>query len=341
MPLLQGEFLRTAIRETFVALGVSDQDAAIVAAHLVDAELTGVSSHGVIRVPQYVRAVREGRVQPAARLSVLRETGATAALDGGGGFGQVMVAGMVEKALELSSKLGAGVVTLVNCGHTGRLGHYTEQAAARGHVAMMFANAGGHGQWVAPFGGTSGRLSTNPFSLAAPSGGDFPLVLDVATSIAPEGKVRALQAAGQQLPAGWVIRHDGQPTTDPADLYGPPRGAILPMGGHKGFGLSMLIDALAGGLSGAGCCTDPGAPMDGRTDGVLFVAIRPNAFLPPEQFLQQVEALIAHVKSSPPAPGVTEVLAPGEREFCLRAARDREGVFIDDEIWNVVSSALR
>jgi len=340
MPTLEAAFLRQSIRAAFVSLGTPDFEAGIVADHLVDAEMTGVTSHGILRVPQYAQAVRDGRVSPDATAKTLRETAATAALDGGHGFGQVMARRAADKAIDLAGQSGAGIVTLVNCGHTGRIGHYTEYAATRGLVALMMVNTGGHGQWVAPFGGRAGRLSTNPISISAPNSGEFPLVLDIATAIAPEGKVRAARTEGRSIPPGWVIRSDGSTTTDPADLYGHPRGAILPFGGHKGFGLGLLIDALAGGLSGAGCCTSLEAPLAGATDGILFIAIRPGAFLPEELFLEQVRNLIHHVKSTPPQDGITEVMVPGEQEWRLRGVREREGIPVDEEVWRLVQAEL-
>ncbi len=340
MPTLDATFLRQSIQRAFIALGTPEFEAGVVADHLVDAEMTGVTSHGILRVPQYIQAVREGRVRPDATARILHETAATAALDGGHGFGQVMARRATDKAIDLAGASGAGVVTLVNCGHTGRIGHYTEYAATRGLVALMMVNTGGHGQWVAPFGGRAGRLSTNPISIAAPSGGDFPLVLDIATAMAPEGKVRAAHTEGRSIPEGWVIRADGTSTTDAAHLYGPPRGAILPFGGHKGFGLGLLIDALAGGLSGAGCCTSLEAPLDGATDGILFIAICPGAFLPEEIFLMQVRNLIHHVKSAPPRDGISQVMVPGEHESRLRRLRHRDGIPVDEEVWRLVRAEL-
>jgi uncharacterized oxidoreductase len=340
MPLLEAAFLRQSIQAAFIALGTPEFEAGVVADHLVDAEMTGVTSHGIIRVPRYIQAVREGEVRPDATARIVRETAATAAIDGCHGFGQVMARRAADKAIDLAGASGAGVVTLVNCGHTGRIGHYTEYAATRGLVALMMVNTGGHGQWVAPFGGRAGRLSTNPMSIAAPSGGDFPLVLDMATAIVPEGKVLAAQTAGRAIPEGCVIRSDGSPTTDPADLYGPPRGAILPFGGHKGSGLGLLIDALAGGLSGAGCCTRIDAPLAGATDGILFVAIHPGAFLPETIFLEQVRDLIGHVKSALPQDGFGEVMVAGEHESRLRRARQRDGIPVDEEIWRLVRAEL-
>src|SRR5262245_14482321 len=314
MPTVKAEALTKRIIAIFHACGVPAGEAEVVAEHLVDAEACGVVSHGVLRVPQYLEAIVEGRVRPGAVLRTVSETVSTAVLDGQSGFGQVMAWQAMQLAIEKARHTGVGVVTLTNCGHTGRLGYYTERATRKGMAGLMMVNSGGAGQWVAPFGGTAGRLATNPLSLAVPTASDDPLVLDMATSVAPEGKVRALLTAGSLIPTGWVMDHAGRPTTNPADLYGPPRGALLPFGGHKGFGLSMLIDALAGGLSGAGCCVDLHAPLQGRTDGVLLLALDISAFCPVALFQAVISQLIQHVKSSPPEKGVTEVLVPGEGE---------------------------
>jgi hydroxycarboxylate dehydrogenase B len=339
MPTIKADSLVSAIAEIFRAVRVPFEAARAVAEHLVDAELCGVCSHGIIRVPQYVQAVEEGRVVADAQLTIERETISTVVLDGGNGFGQVMARGAMDIAIERAEIAGAAVVTLHNCGHTGRLGAYTEQAARRRMAGLMMVNSGGCGQWVAPFGGTAGRLATNPLSIAVPAEAGDPLVLDIATSVAPEGKIRTKLSAGRPVPEGWLIDPHGRPTTNPADLYGPPRGALLPFGGHKGFGLSMLVDALAGGLSSAGCCTDANMPMAGRTDGVLMVAINVAAFCPPAEFLQSVQRLIAHVKSAPPAPGIAEVLVPGELEGRMRTQRLRDGIPVAETTWKLVQEA--
>ncbi len=340
MPIIRGDALRRAVADAFAAVGVPAREAEIVAEHLVEAELASVVSHGILRVPSYIEAVRQGRVVPGAPLTVLRQTPSTAALDGNRGFGQVMARRAMETAVEIAERTGVAAVTLVNCSHTGRLGAYTEYAARHGLVGLMMVNAGGHGQWVAPFGGTAGRLSTNPFSVALPTDLGFPLVLDAATSVAPEGKVRACRTAGKPIPEGWVVAADGRLTTDPADLYGPPRGALLPFGGHKGFGLGLVVDALAGILSGAGCCTDPAAPLEGKTDGVFLVAVRVEAFCPLPFFRQQVALLVRHVKSSPAAPGFGAVLVPGEPEAAERARREREGIPIAEGVWQELRAVL-
>jgi uncharacterized oxidoreductase len=341
MPTVRPDALRQACTRAFVALGVPAAAAALVADHLVDAELAGVISHGILRVPQYVELIRHGKIVPDARLSVLKETPATAVLDGGHGFGQVMAHEAMEHALRLAARAGVGAVTLVNCSHTGRLGSYTEHAARQGFIGLMMVNSGGHGQWVAPFGGLAGRLATNPLSVAVPTGLEFPLVLDIATSAAPEGRIRALCALGQAIPPGWVIRPTGEPTTNPADLYGPPRGALLPFGGHKGYGLALVVEALAGGLSGAGCCADPEAPLAGVTDGVFLLALQVEAFCPSAVFQEQMAGLVRHLKSCPPAPGFAGVLVPGEREARERERRLREGVPIGEAIWETLQRSLQ
>ncbi len=342
MPTISAADLTELVSRILRACRVPEEASQIVAEHLVDADLCGVSSHGIIRVPQYVQAVEEGRVVPDARLNVVRETVATAVLDGGRGFGQVMARAAMEAAMERARRAGAGVVTLVNCGHTGRLGSYAEQAARSGMAGLIMSNTGGHGQWVAPFGGVSGRLATNPVSIAVPSESGEPLLLDFAPSVVPEGKVRTMLTAGQALPAGWIIDHLGRPSTNPADLYGPPRGALLPFGGHKGFALAMLIDALAGGLSGAGCCTAADRPMEGKTDGVFLLAVNVADFCPLADFQAAVSRLIDHVKSSPPSSGALEVLVPGELEWRTRRERLRQGVPVPAATWELVrKSAAR
>jgi uncharacterized oxidoreductase len=340
MPTVKAESLLTALTSIFQVHDVPLEDARVVAEHLVDAEACGVASHGVIRVPQYVQAIAGGHIRPDAKLQVLSETVSTAVLDGQHGFGQVMARRAMDHALERAERTGVGAVTLRNCSHTGRLGSYTERAARRGRAGLMLVNTGGHGQWVVPFGGTAGRLATNPLSIAVPADGDDPLLLDIATSAVPEGKIRALLAAGRAIPEGWVIDHRGRSTTNPADLYGPPRGALLPFGEHKGFGLAVLIDALAGGLSGAGCCWDPNAPLAGQTDGALLLAVQIEAFCPLVEFRRHISRLIQHIKSSPPAPGIAEVLTPGELEASTRRQRLKEGIPVETATWQMIQPIM-
>ena len=335
MPTLKAEFLERLIAECFSACKVPAEHARIVAGHLVDAEACGVTSHGVARVPQYLDAIQEGRIATTPELGVVSETVATARLDGQRGLGPVMALLAMDFAITQATRTGAAVVTLSNCSHTGRLGSYTEHAAKCGMAAMMMVNAGGHGQWVAPFGGTAGRLSTNPISIAVPAN-DGPIVLDIATSAAPEGKIRALMALAQSVPHGWLIDQKGRATTDPATLYSSPRGALLPFGGHKGFGLAVLIEALAGLLSGAGCCCDAAAPLAGSTDGVFIVVVDVRAFCDADEYRRQIGQLAQHLKTCPTASDVSEILLPGELERRTRERQLRDGIPVEEATWRLL-----
>jgi uncharacterized oxidoreductase len=244
-------------------------------------------------------------------------------------------------AIEIALAGGIGAVTVRNCCHTGRIGTYTELAAEAGLVGIAMTNASGAGQLVAPLGGAARRLSTNPISIAAPSGGEFPLLLDMATSVAPEGKVRAAYQAGRPTPEGWMLDARGQPTTNPNDFYSDPPAVLLPLGGpvaHKGYALAVMIDILAGALSGAGCCR-PNAQYTG--DGMLAIAIDVGRFTPLADFERHVVELAHYLKECPKAPGVEEIHLPGETEWRKRRERKRDGILIEDGSWKLIEAACR
>jgi uncharacterized oxidoreductase len=241
-------------------------------------------------------------------------------------------------AIEKASKSSVAAVTLRNSYHSGRLGAYSQMAADAGMIGIVMVNAGGGGQSVAPFGGIDRRLATNPLSIAAPSTGAFDPVLDIATSMAPEGKVRDYLRRGALLPEGWLIDSQGQPSRDPAAFYASDSGSLLPCGGsagHKGFGLGFMVDILAGSLSGAGVCGPERTPA---YDGVLFIAIDVAQFGSACMFGERVEKLVGYVKTSRTLPGVSEVFAPGELEARELESRKRHGVPLDDVTWRELES---
>jgi uncharacterized oxidoreductase len=340
MPTAVVAWLERAVERVFTTARATPEEARGVAAHLVEAEACGVRSHGLQRVPQYLRAIGDGRITLGAKLTTLRDGPSTAALDGGKGFGVVMARAAMARAIDKAAATGVAAVTLVNCGHTGRLGSYTEQAARAGCVGMMMVNGGGAGQWVAPHGGRAGRFATNPISIGVPAEDQGPLLVDLSTSAAAEGKVRAHRTEGRPIPEGWVITNAGEPTTDPSALYTTPRGALLPVGGHKGYALALAVDALAGALSGAGCCTEADRPLEGTTDGVFMLAVRVDAFRPLADFRDEVGDLLAHVRSCPPAPGSAGVQSPGDPEAKARAASARDGIAISNAAWEQLRSAV-
>jgi uncharacterized oxidoreductase len=200
----------------------------------------------------------------------------------------------------------------------------------------MMVNGGGASPLVAPFGGTAGRLGTNPISIAFPTGGAVPVLFDMATSIAAEGKIRVTRNRGEQAPDGWLLDKQGNPTTDPNALYQSPRGAILPFGGsagHKGYGLALVVEILAGIVARAGYAR-PGAAR--FSNGTFIIAIDISAFLDPGQFRTEVDDLLQYVKSAPKASGVEAILYPGEPEDQERQRREQDGIPLDDETWQQI-----
>jgi uncharacterized oxidoreductase len=336
MPTFSAEQLDGLAREIFERAGAPSDHAACVAAHLVEANLTGHDSHGVLRIPQYVEQIEAGRLDPRASMQVVQQSGTCAVIDGQGGFGQVIARGAMQLAIELARTNGIGAVSVRNCSHTGRIGLYTRMAAEVGMVGIAVVNTGGGGQTVAPFGGTARRLSTNPISIAAPRAKGPPILLDMATSVAPEGKVRARYQANKSLPDGWLIDAEGRPSTNAADFYHDPVGALLPLGGpvgYKGFGLAFMIDILAGGLSGAGCCEKFAPPL---SDAMFAIAVDIGRFLPQAELERRIEGLAAYVKSSPTAGGYEEVFVPGEVEELARVRRLAEGILVEQGTWELI-----
>lgn len=332
MPTFSFETLRDLACQTAAALGAPAEEAAIIGESLARANLAGHDSHGIIRLEQYAKMVEEGNLVPGAPTETIRETACTALLDGGWNFGQVVARRALDLGIRKAREFGTGTISVRNSNHLGRLGEYTLLAAEAGMVCFGSVNNHGRGSLVTPFGGTDGRLSTNPLSFASP-GPDRPILVDITTSVVAEGKVRLKKNAGQPVPEGWLQDHQGQPTTDPDVLYADPRGSILPFGGpvaHKGYALGVMVDILSGALSGAGCSHSSTCRLG---NAIYFQVIDVEKFLPREEFLEQVAVLQQHLKSSPPAPGFDEVLMPGEPELRAEERRRREGIAVDEETW--------
>jgi uncharacterized oxidoreductase len=295
----------------------------------------GFDSHGVIRVPEYVDLVKKGAISPGARMSTIQETENTAVIDCARNFGQVSATGVMTTAIEKADKANVATVVTRRCGHVGRLGHYTEMAARQGFVAFAFCNSARNGHFVQPWGGREGRLATNPMSFAFPVGSGDPILADFSTAEVPEGVLRVYRNRGQLLPGKWVMDAKGYPSDDPNAFYGPPRGAIIPFGGmkgYRGYALSLLVDVMAGVLAG----TQPGTDQPGN--GLTFVVINVGAFLAPAAYAQLIDELRDYLKSSAPAPGYTEVLVPGEGDFRKKQQRLREGISIEERTWDEVQA---
>jgi uncharacterized oxidoreductase len=335
MPILHAPELTAWCRRIFLAAGVPPEVAHRVAESLVESNLAGHDSHGVIRVEQYIEMLGDGRINPRAEPRVVRETDTTALIDGGWQFGQVAAREAMDAAVVKAWSHGVAVVQLFQSGHIGRLGEYAAQALTRDMIGMVATNNHGGGQILAPFGGLARRLSPSPIAIAVPGGRDFPIVLDMTTSVTAEGKLRVKRARGEKLPAGWIQDAQGRPSVDPADFYGPPSGSLLPLGGdagYKGFALAFMIDIMAGALGGAGTSRPDPPPL--RGNGVFVQVINPAAFGAADRFPKEVGSLVEYVRSSPLAPGFERILIPGQPEHETRLQRLQHGIPIEDDTWS-------
>ncbi len=336
MPVFSPQQLTRISRDVFIAAGVEHEEARIVAEHLVDSNLAGHDSHGVLRIPEYVDWMEAGDVAIGQHITVMHETDTLAVIEGGWGFGQVIGLEAFDLAIRKARSAGICIVAVSQCGHIGRVGHYPEIAAQQGLVTVLFVNTHGAGKLAAPWGGRGRRLSANPISVGVPRKNAEPLVLDMSTSAIAEGKLKDALNRGVSVPPGCIVDADGNPTTDPAAFYGPPQGALLPFGQHKGFGLAFVIDILAGALSGAGCSRDSATRIG---NSFLAFLIRPDHLRDNAGFFADVEALVHHVKNSDLAAGFDEILAPGEPEVRTRLQRTRDGIPVDDSAWGKICAA--
>lgn len=309
----------------FSALGTRQEAARVVADALVDADLAGHGSHGVMRIPRYAGFVRDGAVDPTAQARVVAVDGAAARIDAGWGWGQPAGMLAVATARELVEQHGLAAVTIANCNHIGRLGAYGERLAEQGLVGIALCNAE---PVVAPAGSRDRLLGTNPLALAAPRSGGAPVVLDIATAAVAEGKLSLARDAGAAIPTGLVVDAEGRPSDDPRAFY--DGGALLPFGGHKGSGISIFIEILGGILSGSGAAA--GSRYD-HGNGTLVLALDPGRLVGTIPFADAVAELTGVVEASRPVDAAQPVMMPGTPEQRARRERERDGVPVSAVVW--------
>ena len=332
MPNVDARELELAVSEIFQAVGAPEKDAQITARIIVDSNLTGHESHGVSAVPRYVGWVKDGRIVPGAEPEIVLDKPAIALIDGHRNFGHVVAHRATILAIEKAKNIGIAAVGAKNVHHIGRVGTYTEMIARAGLGGIVCANSGGPSHGVAPYGGSKGRTGTNPISIGFPSHFDDPVVLDMATSVHANGKIRAYQRAGIPFPEGWLMDSEGNPTTDPREFR--QGGSVRTFGGpvgYKGYGLSFMVEIMSGMLSRNGYSRDTEAldhdvPV---SNGHFIIAIDCEAFMPIETLKDEISDMTQWIKSSPPAEGFDEVLYPGELESRSRKERLETGVPLD------------
>ncbi|MCX6031547.1 MAG: Ldh family oxidoreductase [Chloroflexi bacterium] len=330
---------REVCERLFRAWGAPDDIAACVARSLVEASLAGVNSHGVVRIGNYYRFIKPGWWLAASRPQIAREGPCTAIVDGNWGFGQPAMRMAVDVGIEKARAYGIAGIGVIRAGHIGRLGEYAEQAAAAGMIALMGTSNALHGGHVAPYGGAERVFSTNPMAAAVPAREHPPFLMDFATTVVAAGKLELAANKNVPIPEGWAIDREGRPATE-ARQYLEEGGAMLPFAGHKGYALMLLIELLAGALTGAGVTHRPEVvPTGGLGFGgnaTFLIVLDVAHFTDVEQFGADVDGLFERLSGVKPAPGFQKVIVPGEPEAEQRAKRAREGISVDGVIWEQI-----
>jgi len=330
MKVLPADRLRRLGAEIFMALGTPREKAEFVAEAITEASLTGHDSHGVRYFVRYSERAKQGFIDVEAEPVVVKESSASALLDGRWAFGQVTAMRAMEMAVKKAGENVVSAVGAYNCNHIGRVGYYTTWAARQGVVAMMFVNVG-HPS-VSVYGGLGRVFGTNPFSAAVPHGGENPFLVDYASSVVAAGKVSVAQAKHEKIPTHWIRDKDGGVTNDPNDLS--DGGWLLPFGEHKGYCLQLLMELMGAVMTGSRSGVDPiGEPPS--TNGVFIIAVDPEGFVGREAFERRTGEVLRKVRATESEPG-GRVLIPGDPEWETREQRLKEGIPIPDDTWTQI-----
>ncbi|TLZ56421.1 MAG: Ldh family oxidoreductase [Methanobacteriota archaeon] len=326
--------LRAFTVYVFRKLGVPAREAKVTADVLIAADLRGIGSHGVARLPRYVSGIKAGSIVPKDASRIVKQTRATALIDGGNGLGQVVGRKAMELAIRKARETAVGFATVRNSNHYGIAGYYSMMALKAGMIGISSTNAA---PLVVPTFGRSSVLGTNPISVAVPAGTEEPFVLDMATSVVPRGTIEVYDRQGKGMPLGWAVDPTGHSTTNPRivleALAKRLGGGILPLGGegetfsgHKGYGLALLVDILCGALPGAGTALDVYADDRGANVGHFFGAIDVRAFRPLPAFKRDVDKLLRTLRESPRAEGHDHIYVHGEKSFAMERERRAKGI---------------
>ena len=335
MKIVQPSRLTDLVAAIMHAAGSSVEESRTIARRLVDSNLVGHDSHGVIRVGKYLEWMRKGWLKANQPPTLVFDSDTLAIVDGNRGFGQVIGEYAMKLGIAKAAQKGIAMIGLRNCGHLGRLGDWAEMAADAGQVSLHFLNTSG-AQRVAPYGGSDRRLSTNPIAIGVPISGGDPTILDITTSTVAEGKLMVAVNKGESVPDGWIVDKDGKPTTDPRDFYAG--GALLTIGAHKGSGLSIVADLLAGAVT-TGKSSDPDDTV--LRNNMLSIFIAPAVYDAAGGVAHEAARFIEFVKASPPAKPGEPVKAPGDVERATRKQRLASGIPIDDTTWSDLTTAAQ
>jgi L-2-hydroxycarboxylate dehydrogenase (NAD+) len=313
-------------RDALLAVGVPEADAAIAAKQMIEADLTGFDAHGIFRLSPYVAQLKSGRVNPKADIKVLQRAPSTALVDGDDGIGHLVMTYATNLAVELAKQTGIGWVGVRNSNHAGAAGTYAEMPVAHGMVGISAAvSTVNH---MGPWGGAEPMLGTNPIAIGIPAGKEAPVLLDIATSVSSFGTIRQHLVTGKPLEQGWVVHSKtGEPILDPKQVG---EGVLLPIGGHKGAGLALIIGLLAGVLNGAAFGHDVvdalGPGTQATNTGQFVMALDVSRFISPQVFAAEMDRHLNELRASPTLPGFDKIRLPGEDRRKRRADRSVNGV---------------
>jgi LDH2 family malate/lactate/ureidoglycolate dehydrogenase len=315
--------LLALVTMVFGRCGMKPRDAGLLADSLVDADLRGVHSHGVLRVPEYVKKLTVDGVDPKGEPKVVGDAGACLVVDGGNSMGQIGAHFAMERVIERAVETGVAAAAIRGSNHCGAMAYFAVQALEHDMIGLATTNAL---PTMAPWGGAERLLGINPLAVAIPAGKEYPIVYDAAFSGSSHGKIRVYQQKGLKLPEGWALDRDGRPTTHPAVAI---NGLLAPIGGFKGTGLAMIMGMLSSMLSGAAYGIELGNMEDGPKpgqDGHFVAAIKVGAFVDVERFKARVDGAIQQIHACRLAPGFDRIYAPGEKEFINRENYRWEGI---------------
>jgi len=333
MPTLSKQQLHDLTKGIFCQAGAPSDLADQVAEVLVDNHLAGHDSHGILRIPEYLKSIADGEIVPTARPEVIQETPASALVQGHWALGQATGIFAADLAIAKAKAHQVAVVSVVQAAHTGRLAAFTERAA-RQDVVMFMAIGTVDRPMTAPFGGAAAVLGTNPVAFSLPNPGGAPITLDIATSAIAAGKVKVAKARHENLPPDVIVDKHGNPSTNPQDFM--DGGFLLPFGGHKGYALAVIAELLSGPLIGA-----ESFPAVTQRSGIFIFAMKADLFRAMPDYAGALADRLGQIKGVPPAPGFQEVLVPGEPEARTRERREREGIPIPEHTWQAVIAAAR
>ena len=334
------QLTQTAIR-VLMATGSTQEEAHTVATHLIEANLKGHDSHGIGMLVQYAKSFHDGQINPNTSARLINDAGAILQFDGDLGYGQRTGKEAMNAAIARAKTTGVCLMTLAHTNHLGRIGTYGEQAVAAGMISIHFVNISSFHPIVAPFCGSEPRFGTNPICIAIPASEENPaFLLDFATSMVAHGKARVAYLAGKKFKDNVFLDHNGIPSNDPKNLLEEPFGALRPMAEHKGSGLVVACELLAGLLSKGGTL-QPGNPRKGSiVNNMTTFVINPDMLAPRTWFGEEYDAMLDYIRSSPaPFPDEHPVLIAGEPERQNKALREKEGIEISDNEWQAIIHA--